>query len=529
MKYAWQDPNHGNRPIIQASCYGQDIGDIELSVDTATKQVTNSSVSVIPTRTLADVDRATEMANPDYGSELHKISAEADAAQEYADIVGKTEIGSVSAPLTRAFTGCEYVDNVYTCPSSAQKDKANDSPIGRLFAQAYKWQAQKTSDEPIDFGVVQAGAVRADIYPNENGKATYSDILSASPFANSLFELQMTGAQIKTMLEQQWLRLTVPDSSSPFEMLSFSDDVSYTLNTNDPNATPGNHVLSIYIHGKPIDMKKVYVVATSSFLATGGDGFLAFKNTIQKDVGFTDTDSLLNYVKEQTASGKGIAPNYAHSSAVVSSEIPQSVKPGQSLKQKVYGVNMTSVGSPRNTEVKVYLDSTGGNVEVSSVVSGSASGNAEVSSVVEGGGSGSAGEVVAGGVMAVGQAPSEVPLGTVSIGSDNIANVDVVVPKSVANGDYTLKYVFTDSGTTILQPLKVASVAPTPTPTPTPTPPTPTPPTPSPTPSPNPPVPAHTGVSLDAAIALLLIFGICGISGVVVVRRKTSTKNMANV
>ena len=47
--------------------------------------------------------------------------------------------------------------------------------------------------------------------------------------------------------------------------------------TADPTKEPGARVVSVTVGGQPLDMAKTYTVATNDYMATGGDGYDAFK------------------------------------------------------------------------------------------------------------------------------------------------------------------------------------------------------------------------------------------------------------
>ena len=49
------------------------------------------------------------------------------------------------------------------------------------------------------------GGIRTDIAKKDDGAVSYADVFASQPFRNQLVTLTLTGAQIKDMLEQQWL------------------------------------------------------------------------------------------------------------------------------------------------------------------------------------------------------------------------------------------------------------------------------------------------------------------------------------
>ena len=92
-----------------------------------------------------------------------------------------------------------------TADLSRDVDPAGESPLGQVIADA---QLAATS-APDKGGAVIAftnpGGIRTGLKRSEDGTVTYADLFAAQPFGNNLVTLTLTGAQIKTLLEQQWL------------------------------------------------------------------------------------------------------------------------------------------------------------------------------------------------------------------------------------------------------------------------------------------------------------------------------------
>ena len=104
----------------------------------------------------------------------------------------------------------------------------------------------------------------------------------------------LTGAQFKTLLEQQWQ--TNPDGTvpaAPYLQLGLSDNVDVHLRRRPRRR--GSRITSITVNGAPLDPAKSYRIGTFSFLATGGDNFRVFKEgTARKDSGLVDRDAWID-------------------------------------------------------------------------------------------------------------------------------------------------------------------------------------------------------------------------------------------
>ena len=176
--------------------------------------------------------------------------------------------------------------------------------------------------------------------------------------------MSLTGAQFKTLLEQQWqtdANGNVP-TSRPYLQLGLSDNVTYTY---DASAAQGAHITSVTIDGAALDPAASYRIGTFSFLATGGDNFRIFTSgTDVKDSGLIDRDAWIDYL---TANAP-LSPDFARHAVSVPA-VPTEVKAGAALDFAVGGLNLTSLGSPRNTELQIKLgDDVLGTVPVTTTI-----------------------------------------------------------------------------------------------------------------------------------------------------------------
>ena len=95
------------------------------------------------------------------------------------------------------------------------------------------------------------------------------------PFVNNLWTATLTGAQFKTLLEQQWQ--TDADGTCRLAAVPAARVCRTTSATpTTPPRPQGAHITSITVDGAPLDPAARYRIGTFSFLATGGDNFRIF-------------------------------------------------------------------------------------------------------------------------------------------------------------------------------------------------------------------------------------------------------------
>ena len=113
--------------------------------------------------------------------------------------------------------------------------------------------------------LVNSGIVRGSVV---SGPVTYRRLMEVLPLDSGLAVLTLTGAQLRTALENSVSRL--PEPNGRFLQTS---GIGYAV---DPVAPIGARVAAVQIHGVPLDPARRYSVAVTRFIADGGDGYSVF-------------------------------------------------------------------------------------------------------------------------------------------------------------------------------------------------------------------------------------------------------------
>jgi 5'-nucleotidase len=188
---------------------------------------------------------------------------------------------ALAAPLAQRPVG--RLGAAFTRDESA----AGESTIGELVADA---QLAATADAGAQLALMNPGGLRASLAGAPDGTLRYEDLFSVQPFYNNLVTLTLSGAQLRQVLEQQWL-----DQPRP-RVLQVSEGFGYTWDSRRP---PGERVVpeSLRLNGRPIDPAATYRVTVNGFLASGGDNFTAFKQGREARTGMMDIDALERFVQ----------------------------------------------------------------------------------------------------------------------------------------------------------------------------------------------------------------------------------------
>jgi len=355
-EYAWDAPipgADGTRPVLQTGSYGENIGQVVLTIDRASADVVGYEARNVP-RLAAEVvagDAAQTAANKAaLDAELiatYPRVAEVDgivkSALAEAERVGSRPVGSVTADITTAFLGGSYVDGVYQ--GGKRDDRSKQSALGNLVADALL----DTLDDPdrggADITVVNPGGLRAELLRGEDGVITFAEANSVLPFVNNLGTIRLTGDQVRRLLEQQWGDAAGRAASLA---LSVSDNVRYTYDATRP---AGERITGVWIDGMPVDPAGSYRVGSFSFLLSGGDAFTVFREgTESRDSGLIDRDGWIAYLSAHP----GLVPDFTARGVQVTG-VPAEVVRGADASFTVSGLDLTSLGSPAATEATVTV------------------------------------------------------------------------------------------------------------------------------------------------------------------------------
>ena len=170
------------------------------------------------------------------------------------------------------------------------------SYLAPIVADSMLWKARSTGRH-IDMAIENAGGVRTSL---KRGALTVGDVYELFPFGNTLVVLELSGKQVKAILEQAVSRASVPDKDGAFPYVA---GMRYRADMTKPE---NKRILSVEIKGaddrwEPLDRRAVYTVAINSYLAQGGDGYGLLKEAASScpecDTGFNDAEIFMEYAK----------------------------------------------------------------------------------------------------------------------------------------------------------------------------------------------------------------------------------------
>ena len=240
--------------VTSAASFGRLITAIDLVLDGATGEVVETTArNVLVTR---DVEAVPE------------VQGLIEHYDKLAAPLRDRVIGRVTAALQQP--------NAKLWPSG-------ESPLGNTIADS---QLAATKDAGAQVAFMNPGGIRGEL---DAGDVTYGEAFTVQPFGNTLVTLTLTGAQLHTLLEQQW-------EGPHARILAPSKGFSYTWKASAPVGQKVDPA-SLRLHGAPVDPAGRYRVTVNNFLAGGGDGFRVLAEGTERRGGPVDVDALETWLK----------------------------------------------------------------------------------------------------------------------------------------------------------------------------------------------------------------------------------------
>jgi 5'-nucleotidase len=257
-----KDPAGNDRMVTSASSFGRLYTDTTLTYDKRTQDIVRTSVKSANMLVTRDVPKdPTETAIITHYKELVKP-------------IASKVIGHVTGDVTRtANTGGEQ-------------------PLGDLIADAQLADPSVVgSFGTPDIALMNPGGIRSDLtysassWGENPGDITYEEAFTVQPFNNYLVSLDLTGAQVKKLLTEQW---SGANSGTGKKILQVSAGFSYNYS--------GTTLGTVSLNGTPLDDATTYRVVTNNFLAGGGDNFPTFLGAKNVYFGGLDIDAFSAYL-----------------------------------------------------------------------------------------------------------------------------------------------------------------------------------------------------------------------------------------
>jgi 5'-nucleotidase len=261
-------------------------------------------------------------------------------------VLGARPLGKLAGPFNRAVL------------ASGAENRGGESTIGNLVAEVHRWATSTPEAGGAQIAFMNPGGLRTDM-TGTAGTLTYKQAAVVQPFANTLVNMKMTGAQIKTVLEQQWQRDgagAVP--TRPFLRLGVSEGFFATY---DPAKAEGSRVTGMWLNGKALDPAASYSVTVNSFLASGGDNFRGFNaGTGKRDTGKVDLQAMVDYMAAKAATTPlPVSKDQRQVGVSWPADAPRFYRLGQEIKLNLSSLSMSTGADAKDATLGVKVGDAG--------------------------------------------------------------------------------------------------------------------------------------------------------------------------
>ena len=149
-----------------------------------------------------------------------------------------------------------------------------------------------------DIALHNGGGIRGDTLHPPSTAITRGMVLRELPFGNRAVVLELSGCTLRLVLEHSVS--AIDEGSGRFLQVS---GLSFVY---DPSQPAGSRVMTIDVGDEALDPQAIYTVATTDFLAGGGDGYQAFE-TADVIIGAADGRVLANLLADDISAAGTIS------------------------------------------------------------------------------------------------------------------------------------------------------------------------------------------------------------------------------
>src|SRR5512132_3702498 len=280
------------RLITSASSFGRILSDITLTIDDRTGKLVQASADNIIVENALNTPAPGVTRIPDPTKADPQVQALVDQYVTAAAPLANIVIGKIQGDLTR--TGSPQ----------------GESALGDVIADAQLAATAPANLGDADLAFMNPGGIRNDLRVSDissggeaPGEVTYGEAFTVQPFGNSLVTKTMSGAMIRSLLEQQFPGC---GGQTTKRILQISSTFSYEQ---DPiAATCAGRIGDMWVNGTPVAPGDSFRVTMNNFLATGGDGFTVFNQGTNALGGAQDIDALVAYFGANQPAGIAVPP-----------------------------------------------------------------------------------------------------------------------------------------------------------------------------------------------------------------------------
>ena len=284
-------------PTVMANLWGKNLGVVRLALRYDGKRwVSQREDSVVETRATQQADKSFVAADPQVA---RLVRAEHEATIQYV----KTPVGSTAFRMSTYFADVGDVSALQVV-NQAQVRYVQDYVRANL--PQYKDLPVLSMTAPFKSGFAGPEDY-TDVAP---GSLALNNAADLYLYPNALYAVKVDAAGLKAWLEKSAQRFNTidPDKAAPQELVNTafpafnfdvvtSPELRYEI---DLTRAPGQRIVNLQLHGKPLAEGQEFLVATNNYRASGGGNFpgLDGSRTVLASPD-TNRDVLIAYIRDR--------------------------------------------------------------------------------------------------------------------------------------------------------------------------------------------------------------------------------------
>lgn len=239
-------------PIVQSRSSGTALGVVTLTWDRTAKRVVDSTLDVWTVR----------------AREVEPVGTIASRVAGYAADVAEI----AERPIA-------------TLETTLERNRGEEYALGDLIADAMRMETG------AQVAVMNAGGIRA---PLRAGPVTFDDVFRVQPFQNVLIKAEVTGEQLRLVLEG-----AVEDRLGQVSGVRFSFDPTRPFGERVVDATLEEGDVPVVRDGAAVDPVATFTVVVNSYMASGGDEYAVLKDAVSTtNTGLVDSEVFAHHLAE---------------------------------------------------------------------------------------------------------------------------------------------------------------------------------------------------------------------------------------
>lgn len=199
-------------------------------------------------------------------AEINVESRELPLKQYSPDSIVNEQINGYTARLNRLLNE-EIGEFTTKLDTTRPTVRTKESAFGNLLADSLR------EFMGTDIALINGGVIRGEKRYSKGDKISRRDIALELPFRSRVVVLEVTGAQLITALENGLSQIREQKGRFP-QIAGLT--VEY-----DSNAAPGSRIISVLYKNQRLRPSQLLTLATSDYLASGGDGYVSLRQAKQ--------------------------------------------------------------------------------------------------------------------------------------------------------------------------------------------------------------------------------------------------------